>query len=114
MVISDSCGIELVDTLSRFWLFLKSDECQILFLILASIRALFYYLLRSPLREAKELAYAMAATGLFAAWIAISESPRPQWAMKLAERCTYSTGYASSDRTPSRVVCVRFRKMAGP
>jgi len=96
-----SCGAELIANASRLWLFLKSQECQMLFLVLATIRALFYYLLRSPLREARELAYTMALTALFSGMIAISEAPRPQWFTKLATYCVDHSRFASRDMAPS-------------
>jgi hypothetical protein len=96
-----SCGAEIVETVSRFWSFLKSDECQVLFVVLATARALFFYLLRSPLREARELACTMAAAAIISGCIAISEIPRAHWFTKLAEHCEGQRGFASRDKTPS-------------
>lgn len=100
MLPAQSCGAEIVDGISRFWSFLKSDECQILFLVLATVRALFFYLLRSPLREARELAYTMAIAAIISGCIAISEAPRTRWFTKLAAHCGDQRGFASRGNTP--------------
>jgi hypothetical protein len=90
MSLSASCGVALFSEFERFWLFLKSNECQLLFLSFATLRAVFYYLRRHRMREARELAHVMLATGLFAAFIAISETYPPKWMTRLVIECTES------------------------
>lgn len=95
------CATELVDNLSRLWNFLNSEVCETLLLILATIKAAFYCLLRSPDREARELACAIAVVALFSCYIAVTESPRPQWVTRLATQCDGLGSYAGRDRVPS-------------
>jgi len=89
------CGTDLANELTRFWTFLKSDQGQMVFLVTATIRAIFYYLLRNPLPEARELACAISAVGVFVTLIAVSEAPRPQWAEQLIVHCTEALGHVT-------------------
>ena len=94
MLPPQSCGAEIIETVSGFWSFLKSGECQIMFVVLATVRAVFFYLLRSPMREARELACTMAVAAIISGCIAISEIPRAHWFTKLAEHCESQRGFA--------------------
>ena len=63
-----------------------------LLLVMATIRALFLHLLRSPLREARELACAIAVAGLFATSVAIIEINPPRWMAQFLTQCKDSHG----------------------
>jgi hypothetical protein len=90
MLISETCNELLVGDLKHLWSFMKSDDGQMAFLSLATIRALFYYLLRNPLPEARELGCAALVMCLLGLWVAISQSYPPKWMTQLVAACTQS------------------------
>lgn len=100
MSMSASCGTALISELEHFWLFLKSNDGQMLFLSLATLRAIFYYLLRHPMREARELAYVMLATGLFGLFVTVSETYPPKWMTRLVIACTETRSRVADSKVP--------------
>lgn len=56
----EPCIAIAVDTIDQAWKFFNSDEGHYLFVSLATLRAIFYYLGRSSLPEANELAHTLA------------------------------------------------------
>ncbi len=101
---TEPCATAIISNFERFWTFLVSYEAQLLFMCAATVRAIFYYLLRSPMREARDLAYAIAATGLFGLLIAITESHPPAWAARIVEACANSGAkVAGQKRNPGTV-----------
>ena len=58
-----------------------------LFLIAATTRAAFHYLIKSPLHEARELANVIALTCIFGLAISVCETYPPKWMTQLANAC---------------------------
>src|SRR5271165_6399844 len=87
MLETGSCEAVLMNHFERIWAFITSWEGQLLFMVAATVRAIFYYLLRNPMPEARELAYVMAATGFFALWIAVTASYSPVSMRRLVTVC---------------------------
>jgi FlaA1/EpsC-like NDP-sugar epimerase len=56
----EPCIAIAVETIDQAWKFFNSDEGHYLFVSLATLRAIFYYLGRSTLPEANELAHTLA------------------------------------------------------
>jgi hypothetical protein len=79
-----SCLDALTGGLRQGWSILKSDEGHLVFASLATLRAIFYYLRRSPLPEASDLAHALAVTLAVIAVIMVSEN---KTAIKIAFHC---------------------------
>jgi hypothetical protein len=78
------CADVFITAAQQAWIFLKSDGGHIVFASLATVRAIFYYLRRSPLPEADQLANAFVAGLLVLAIIAITEN---KTAIKNAFQC---------------------------
>ncbi len=88
MVASHACEIELIHNLVQLWEFVKSDKAQMLFLIAATVRAIFYYLMKSPLPEARELACTLVVVCCFAAAAVILEVRHQGWVKNIVAQCT--------------------------
>ncbi len=73
MLTPDPCAAAVASDLKSLWTFLQSDEARLLFITLATLRALVYLLLKDPRREARELACAIVAVTLFLSAIGIQE-----------------------------------------
>jgi hypothetical protein len=83
----ESCQSILVNYFERILTFATSWHGQLVFMSAATVRAIFYYLLRNPMREARELAYVLAATGAFSLWIALSENYSPISLARIVTAC---------------------------
>lgn len=78
------CAGAVAGTFQKAWHFIASNEGHVLFASLATLRAIFYYLRRSPLPEAQDLAHVLAVTLAVLVTIAVSEN---QAAIKTAFQC---------------------------
>ncbi|MFY9657202.1 MAG: hypothetical protein WAK01_11555 [Methylocystis sp.] len=86
------------------WNFLKSDEGHLVFASIATLRAIFYYLRRSPLPEASDLAHVLAVTLAVIVVIAVSEN---QTAIKIALQCKGSPSTKPEGDPMARVIAHR-------
>jgi hypothetical protein len=82
-----SCLSILMNDVISIWSFIKSDKGHLLFLIAATTRAIFHYLIKSPLREARELANIITLTCIFGIAISVCETYPPKWMTQLANAC---------------------------
>jgi hypothetical protein len=74
MLMPEPCAAAVLSDLKTLWTFLQSDPVRLLFLSLASLRALVYLLLKDPRPEARELAWTIVATVSMLLAIAIQEA----------------------------------------
>jgi len=74
MPVSQPCADLLVEALNQSLAFLKSDEGHFFFASLATARAITFYLGRSRLSQARELAAALLMAMIFAIVVAATES----------------------------------------
>lgn len=100
-----SCLSILMNDFISIWSFVKSDKGHLLFLIAATTRAIFYYLVKSPLREARELANVITLTCLFGFAISVCETYPPKWMTQLATACVktdYQVGPVKKAAAPRK------------
>ncbi len=81
------CVAVAVETVDQAWKFFRSDEGHYLFGSLATLRAIFYYLGRSSLPEANELAHTLAIALAALLVVAVTENKA---AIKYALQCKSS------------------------
>ncbi len=74
MLMPEPCAAAVLSDLKTLWTFLQSDTVRLLFLSLASLRALVYLLLKDPRPEARELACTIAVAASILLAIAIQEA----------------------------------------
>jgi hypothetical protein len=71
--IASNCGPELWSDLKRIWKFLTDAEGQLALLGLAYLRKLLRSLIRSSVREARELGILLLTLLLLCSWIAVRD-----------------------------------------
>jgi hypothetical protein len=74
MLESRHCADFLIAAFSQLWSFLMSKEGDFLFASLATGRAIFHYLRRSSVQEARELAAGLVVAMIFAVLVTVAES----------------------------------------
>ncbi len=107
----EPCVAIAVDTIDHAWKFFNSDEGHYLFVSLATLRAIFYYLGRSSLPEANELAHTLAVALAALLVIAVTENKA---AIKNALECKGSPANfpASSPKPLLQAGTARFGRAA--
>ena len=74
MLMPEPCAAAIASDLKSLWTFAGSDTARLLFVTLATLRALIYLLLKDPRQEARELACTIVVVTAVLLAIAIQEA----------------------------------------
>lgn len=105
------CVAVAVDTIDQAWKFFRSDEGHYLFGSLATLRAIIYYLGRSSLPEANELAHTLAIALAALLVVAVTEN---QTAIKNGLQCKSSPANVPKSGPKPLHIATRAARRAEP
>jgi hypothetical protein len=97
---SQHCTEYFIEAFKQLWLFLMSNDGELCFASIATVRAIVYYLDRSRIAQAKDLAAAIVVATIIAIVIGASEC-RITKAVIEGLKCKHA-GVASQDRGKAR------------